>query len=54
MSREEIQQRILKLQEDIQRLDGLKGKQRKKGTAFVIKEKQETISYLLQDLKKYD
>jgi hypothetical protein len=43
MSKEEIKAIIERLQGDIQRLESLTGKQRKKGTAFVIREKQDAI-----------
>jgi hypothetical protein len=43
MTNQEIMERIEKLQKDITELESKTGKNRKKGTAFVIREKQDMI-----------
>lgn len=46
MNKEEILNQIERLENDIKKLESKTGKNRKKGTAFVIKEKQEFINFL--------
>lgn len=45
-SNEEVLKQIERLENDIKTLQSKTGKNRKKGTAFVIKEKQEFINFL--------